>query len=119
MPDPKYFYATHYSTPGYVLYYLVRVAPEYMLCLQSGKFDQPDRLFNDIAATWKGVNTSHTDLKELIPEFYMPNNTYTHARTQNHSLTHASVASEKAPGADGQGEEAGERDSVDSTGPNG
>lgn len=34
---PPFLYGTHYSTPGYVLFYLVRVAPEYMLCLQSGK----------------------------------------------------------------------------------
>ena len=24
MPDPKFLYGTHYSTPGYVLFYLVR-----------------------------------------------------------------------------------------------
>lgn len=34
---PRFLYGTHYSTPGYVLYYLVRVAPEHMLCLQSGE----------------------------------------------------------------------------------
>ena len=42
---PPFLYGTHYSTPGYVLFYLVRMAPEYMLCLQNGKFDAPDRLF--------------------------------------------------------------------------
>jgi hypothetical protein len=31
---PPFLYGTHYSTPGYVLFYLVRVAPEYMLRLQ-------------------------------------------------------------------------------------
>lgn len=31
---PKFLYGTHYSTPAYVLFYLVRAAPEYMLCLQ-------------------------------------------------------------------------------------
>jgi hypothetical protein len=25
MPEPKFMYGTHYSTPGYVLYYLVRI----------------------------------------------------------------------------------------------
>ena len=25
MPEPKFLYGTHYSTPGYVLYYLVRL----------------------------------------------------------------------------------------------
>lgn len=31
MQPPRFLYGTHYSTPGYVLSYLVRVAPEYML----------------------------------------------------------------------------------------
>ncbi|CAH3169012.1 unnamed protein product [Porites evermanni] len=70
MPDPKFLYGSHYSTPGYVLYYLVRVAPEFMLCLQGGKFDQPDRLFNSVAETWENVLTGHADVKELIPEFF-------------------------------------------------
>ncbi|KAE8997406.1 hypothetical protein PR001_g18595 [Phytophthora rubi] len=69
MPPP-FLYGTHYSTPGYVLYFLVRKVPEYMLCLQSGKFDAPDRLFRSIKVTWDGCVTSHTDVKELIPEFY-------------------------------------------------
>lgn len=69
MPPP-FLYGTHYSTPGYVLYYLVRMAPQYMLCLQSGKFDEPDRLFRSIQGTWEGCCTNHADLKELIPEFY-------------------------------------------------
>ena len=34
---PPFLYGTHYSTPGYVLNYLVRVAPEHMLCLSDGK----------------------------------------------------------------------------------
>ena len=35
MEDP-FFYGTHYSAAGYVLYYLVRSMPEHMLCLQNG-----------------------------------------------------------------------------------
>eukprot|EP01137_Pigoraptor_chileana_P021867 Opistho-2@86107 len=72
MPDPKFLYGTHYSTPGYVLYYLVRIAPEYMLCLQNGKFDHADRLFHSVPETWSGVLSSPADVKELIPEFYAP-----------------------------------------------
>ena len=34
MPSPKYLYGTHYSAPAYVLHFLVRIAPEYLLCLQ-------------------------------------------------------------------------------------
>ncbi|XP_066480106.1 protein FAN isoform X2 [Tiliqua scincoides] len=70
MPEPKFIYGSHYSSPGYVLFYLVRVAPEYMLCLQNGKFDHPDRMFNSIAETWKNCLDGATDFKELIPEFY-------------------------------------------------
>eukprot|EP01104_Vermistella_antarctica_P008506 TRINITY_DN212_c0_g5_i5.p1 TRINITY_DN212_c0_g5~~TRINITY_DN212_c0_g5_i5.p1 ORF type:complete len:1247 (-),score=410.29 TRINITY_DN212_c0_g5_i5:2155-5895(-) len=70
MPDPKFLYGTHYSTPGYVLYYLVRDVPEYMLRLQNGRFDHPDRIFFSIADTWNSVMTNNSDLKELIPEFY-------------------------------------------------
>ncbi|RMC15364.1 hypothetical protein DUI87_07555 [Hirundo rustica rustica] len=70
MPDPKFMYGSHYSSPGYVLFYLVRVAPEYMLCLQNGKFDHADRMFNSIAETWKNCLDGATDFKELIPEFY-------------------------------------------------
>ncbi|RXM32416.1 Protein FAN [Acipenser ruthenus] len=70
MPDPKFIYGSHYSSPGYVLFYLVRVAPEYMLCLQNGRYDHADRMFNSIAETWKNCLDGATDFKELIPEFY-------------------------------------------------
>ena len=70
MPEPRFLYGTHYSTPGYVLYYLVREAPEYQLRLQNGRFDHPDRIFCSIAETWNSVMTNSADFKELIPEFY-------------------------------------------------
>ena len=70
-PDmERFLYGTHYSTPAYVLYYLVRIAPEYMLKLQNGRFDEAERLFNSIADTWQNVLTNSADLKELIPEFF-------------------------------------------------
>jgi hypothetical protein len=37
--DAPFMYGTHYSAPGYVLYYLLRVMPEHMLCLQNGEFE--------------------------------------------------------------------------------
>ena len=76
MGHPPFLYGTHYSTPGYVLYYLVRKAPEYMLRLQNGQFDKADRLFYSIAQTWHGVFTNQTDLKELIPEFFDSNGSF-------------------------------------------
>nr|XP_057915488.1 protein FAN [Doryrhamphus excisus] len=70
MPEPRFLYGSHYSSPGYVLFYLVRVAPEHMLCLQNGRFDHADRMFNSIGETWKNCLEGATDFKELIPEFY-------------------------------------------------
>ncbi|EGR33579.1 neutral sphingomyelinase activation associated factor, putative [Ichthyophthirius multifiliis] len=70
MPPPKFLYGTHYSTPGYVIGYLVRNKPEYMLKLQSGKFDKPDRLFKSIKGDWRNVMQNPTSLKELIPQFF-------------------------------------------------
>uniref|UniRef100_A0A3Q3E518 Neutral sphingomyelinase activation associated factor n=1 Tax=Hippocampus comes TaxID=109280 RepID=A0A3Q3E518_HIPCM len=66
MPEPRFMYGSHYSSPGYVLFYLVRV---HMLCLQNGRFDHADRMFN-IGETWKNCLEGATDFKELIPEFY-------------------------------------------------
>uniref|UniRef100_A0AAX7TNT7 Neutral sphingomyelinase (N-SMase) activation associated factor n=1 Tax=Astatotilapia calliptera TaxID=8154 RepID=A0AAX7TNT7_ASTCA len=70
MPEPSFMYGSHYSSPGYVLFYLVRVAPEHMLCLQNGRYDHADRMFNSIGETWKNCLEGATDFKELIPEFY-------------------------------------------------
>ncbi|XP_024362547.1 uncharacterized protein [Physcomitrium patens] len=77
MPQEDYsrapfLYGTHYSTPGYVLYWLVRAAPAHMLRLQNGRFDSPDRLFVSVAESWESVLNNPADLKELIPEFYAP-----------------------------------------------
>ncbi|KAK7234103.1 aggrephagy protein [Aureococcus anophagefferens] len=68
--DAPFLYGTHYSTPGYVLFFLVRCVPEYMLCLQNGKFDAADRMFDSVRDAWTSVRAASTDLKELIPEFY-------------------------------------------------
>lgn len=70
MENPKFLYGTHYSTPAYVLYYLVRIAPEYMLRLQNGKFDDANRLFCSIKGSWESVCKNAGDLKELTPEFF-------------------------------------------------
>lgn len=68
--DEAFLYGTHYSAPGYVLYFLVRSMPEHMLCLQNGKFDAPDRMFHSVGQCFKCAMTNHADVKELIPEFY-------------------------------------------------
>ena len=67
-----FLYGTHYSAPGYVLFYLLRCAPKHNLKLQNGSFDKPDRLFKSISETWSSCLNNNADLKELIPEFYIP-----------------------------------------------
>jgi factor associated with neutral sphingomyelinase activation len=74
--DESFLYGTHYSVPGYVLYYLVRSMPEHMLCLQNGRFDSPDRMFHSIKHCFGCVLSNHADLKELIPEFYNADNDF-------------------------------------------
>lgn len=70
----NYLYGSHYSCPGFVLYYLVRKNPTLMLCLQNGRFDHPDRMFNSLQQTWRNVTTNSSDFKELVPEFFDPDN---------------------------------------------
>lgn len=69
---PKFLYGTHYSTPGYVMFWLLRSAPGRVLQLQNGRFDAPDRLFYNVAEAWESVNRNPADVKELIPEFFLP-----------------------------------------------
>ncbi|XP_015108694.1 protein FAN isoform X1 [Diachasma alloeum] len=74
MSHNKFLYGSHYSAPGFVLFYLVRKYPQYMLCLQNGRFDHPDRMFNNVADVWKNVLANMSDFKELVPEFYDTSN---------------------------------------------
>ncbi|KAI4388687.1 hypothetical protein MLD38_000993 [Melastoma candidum] len=75
-PDiPSFYYGSHYSSMGIVLYYLLRLEPFTALHqnLQGGKFDHADRLFQSIEVTYKNCLSNTSDVKELVPEFfYMP-----------------------------------------------
>ncbi|KAH9690313.1 BEACH domain-containing protein B [Citrus sinensis] len=75
-PDiPSFYYGSHYSSMGIVLYYLLRLEPFTSLHrnLQGGKFDHADRLFQSIEGTYRNCLSNTSDVKELIPEFfYLP-----------------------------------------------
>nr|GLL18344.1 BEACH domain-containing protein B isoform X1 [Ipomoea trifida] len=75
-PDiPSFYYGSHYSSMGIVLFYLLRLEPFTALHrnLQGGKFDHADRLFQGVEGTFRNCLTNTSDVKELIPEFfYMP-----------------------------------------------
>ena len=49
-----YHYGSHYSNPGVVLYYLLRLQPYSRgnMLLQGGKYDLPDRLFTSPMQTF-------------------------------------------------------------------
>ncbi|KAH8049651.1 hypothetical protein JL720_15558 [Aureococcus anophagefferens] len=68
----RFMYGSHYSSAGVVLHFLVRLEPFTSLALelQGGHFDCPDRLFFDVAESWRGCTTSMSDVKELVPEFF-------------------------------------------------
>jgi len=69
---PPYHWGSHYSVPGFILWYLIRLEPFTSLHvqLQDGKFDKADRLFASLEATYRGCTTNPSDVKELIPELY-------------------------------------------------
>jgi len=69
---PPFLYGSHYSSPGIVLHYLVRMEPftSQFLKLQDGKFDTPVRMFWSIPNTWRNCLENSNDFKELIPEFF-------------------------------------------------
>jgi factor associated with neutral sphingomyelinase activation len=68
----KYLYGTHYSAPGYVIGYLFRKQPRWMLKFQGGHFDNPNRLFKGIALEFESWLSNPGNVKELIPEFFEP-----------------------------------------------
>ena len=74
-PVPKFHFGSHYSNPGIILFYLIRLFPftKGAIELQNGSFDLPDRLFYSIEETFKNSMEDNSDVRELIPElFYQP-----------------------------------------------
>jgi len=69
--EERFLYGTHYSTPAYVIYWLLRAMPERMLRLHNGHFDTWPRLFRSVLESWESVNESTASLMELIPEFFV------------------------------------------------
>lgn len=70
--EPPFHFGSHYSNPGIVLSYLLRLFPysEGAKELQGGKFDLPDRLFKSMKEAWLSCTEDISDVRELIPEFF-------------------------------------------------
>ena len=67
--DAAFLFGTHYSTPAYAIYFLLRKFPECALRLHGGHFDLRARLFTSAAGAWAAVADGGATV-ELIPEFY-------------------------------------------------
>ena len=72
-PDAPFLYGSFYSTPAFVMHWLLRAAPGHLLRLQGGRFDAPDRLFWSVADAWASASGggSGADVRELTPEFFL------------------------------------------------
>ena len=70
--NDSYHYGSHYSHPGIVLHYLIRVHPftEGCLSLQGGHYDAADRLFSSVYNAIDNALNDIADVREVIPEFY-------------------------------------------------
>ena len=67
----KFHFNQHYSTGGFILYYLVRLIPFTFqhIVFQSMKFDVPARLFSSMKNIFLFYEVTE-DNRELIPEFF-------------------------------------------------
>jgi hypothetical protein len=61
----KFHYGTHYSSPGIVYHFLIRLSPftEGSILLQSGKFDFADRLFFSMEDSYKNAVAEYSDVR--------------------------------------------------------
>jgi len=66
----RYFIGSHYSNPGVILQYLVRVPPflDGLIKFQSGKLDCADRMYSSMAGSYFLALNEAGDVRELIPE---------------------------------------------------
>jgi len=72
MENLPYHYGTHYSTPAFVMHFLVRLQPFTRLGreLQGGRYDVPDRIFSSLPDSWRSCLTETSDVRELVPELF-------------------------------------------------
>ena len=68
-----FLYGAFYSNPAVVTNYMIRLEPFSSLhyLLQSEKIDVADRLFFQFSDQYRSIMTNTSDMKELIPEFYI------------------------------------------------
>ena len=83
----KFHSGSHYSTPGFVTYFLIRVKPFSFISaeIQGGYFDMPDRLFCNINSLWNVPDKYQEMIPEMffLPELCVNHNEFNFGKNQN------------------------------------
>lgn len=66
--EKAFLYGSMYSTPGIVMYYLIRKVPGFLLRLQQTIFGPKEKLIMSLPKAWDSTYEQYEELKELIPE---------------------------------------------------
>ena len=68
-----YVFGSHFSNSAYVSHFLTRLFPFTLTAIeiQGDNFDAPDRLFINLNKTFISVTSQQSDLREIIPEFFI------------------------------------------------
>jgi len=106
MTEEKYFSGSHFSNPGIIIQYLVRIPPflDGLIKFQSGKLDCADRMFSSLISSYNLALTEVGDMRELIPEsiilpeMYKNNLKVNFGETQDHTLVDHVILPEWAKG---------------------
>ena len=106
MTEEKYFSGSHFSNPGIIIQYLVRIPPflDGLIKFQSGKLDCADRMFSSLISSYSLALTEVGDMRELIPEsiilpeMYKNNLKVNFGETQDHTLVDHVILPEWAKG---------------------
>eukprot|EP00919_Chromeraceae_sp_WS-2016_P021051 GHVR01049876.1.p1 GENE.GHVR01049876.1~~GHVR01049876.1.p1 ORF type:complete len:498 (+),score=103.30 GHVR01049876.1:69-1562(+) len=72
--EERFQHGSHYSTPSFVVFWLVRQHPECLLRLHMGRFDVLARCFHSVGTAWNNAINSGT--MEMIPQFYESDETF-------------------------------------------
>ena len=68
-----YMFGSHFSNPAYTSHYLIRLFPFTLTAIeiQGKSFDAPDKLFININKSFNSAISEKSDLREIIPEFFV------------------------------------------------
>ena len=72
--DTNSLFNSYNSTPGIVMYYLVRKIPSFFIRLQSLLYVPQEKYIISLQKCWESFEYLQGDTKELIPEFYSIDN---------------------------------------------